>query len=125
MYINNQQIYTSNGLYAHNFYNYNNLKGAISEYKGVLHREEYDYEEFHDNIMEAPLSEPFSTRRMKLLSRPDGFILYSKLGVDFLSTSVLLYPNMKVRLRLIRAGPNFYMISGNLIVRLGIAACLL
>ena len=48
-----------------------------------------------------------------MLSRPDGFMLYGKMGVDFFSTSELLYPNMKVRLRLIRARPNFYMISDN------------
>ena len=42
--INNQQIYNSNGLYAHKFYNSNNFKGAISEYKGVLHCEGYDFE---------------------------------------------------------------------------------
>ena len=35
-------------------------QGAISEYKGVLHCEGYDYEEFPDEIMEAALSEPFS-----------------------------------------------------------------
>ena len=102
VYINNQQIYNCNGLYAHKSYISNNFKGAISEYKGVLHCEGYDYEEFPDEIMEAPLSEPFFTR-MKMLSRPDGFMLYGKLGVDFFSTSELLYPNMKIRLRLIRA----------------------
>ena len=75
VYINNQQIYNSNGLYAHKSYISNNFKGAISEHKGVLHCEGYDYEEFPDEIMEAPLSEPFFTRRMKMLSRPDGFIL--------------------------------------------------
>ena len=32
-------------------------------------------------------------------------------GVDFFSTSELLYPTVKVRLRLIRARRNFYMIS--------------
>ena len=123
MYINNQQIYNSNGLYAHKSYISNNFKGAISEYKGVLHCEGYEYEEFPDEIMEAPLSEPFSTRRMKKLSRPDGFMLYGKLGVDFFSTSELLYPNLKVRLRLIRARPNFYMISDNPNVSLGIVDC--
>ena len=56
---------------------------------------------------------PFFTRRTKLYSRPDGFVLYGKLGIDFLTTSELLYPNMKVRIRLIRARPNFYMISEN------------
>ena len=55
-----------------------------------------------------------------MLSRPDGFILYGKLRVDFRSTSELLYPNMKVRLRLIRTRPNFYMISDNLNLSLGI-----
>ena len=123
VYINNQQIYNSKGLYAHKSYISNNFKGAISEYKGVLHCEGYDYEEFPDEIMEAPLSEPFFTRRMKMLSRPDGFMLYGKLGVDFFSTSELLYPNMKVRLRLIRARTNFYMISDNPHVSLGIVDC--
>ena len=39
VYINNQQIYNSNGLYAHKSYISNNFKGAIAEYKGVLHCE--------------------------------------------------------------------------------------
>ena len=52
-------------------------------------------------------------------------MLYGKLGVDFFSTSELLYPNMEVRLRLIRARPNFYMISDNPNVSLGIVDCLL
>ena len=60
---------------------------------------------------------------MKLLSRPDGFMLYGKLGIDFFSTSELLYPNTKIRLRLNRARPNFYMISGNSDVSLGIVDC--
>ena len=57
---------------------------------------------------------------MKLLSRPDGFMLYGKMRNDFLSAFELLYPNMKIRLRLFRAGPNFYMISDNPNVHLGI-----
>ena len=38
-------------------------------------------------------------------------------------TFELRYPNMKVRLRLIRARPNFYMISDNPNVSLGIVDC--
>ena len=60
---------------------------------------------------------------MKLLSRPDGFMLYGKLGIDFFSTSGLLFPNMKIRLRLIRSRPDFYMISDNHNVCLGIVDC--
>ena len=50
-------------------------------------------------------------------------MLYGNLGVDFFSTSELLYPNMKVRLRLNRARPNLYMISDNPNVSLGIVDC--
>ena len=58
-----------------------------------------------------------------MLSRPDGFMLYGTLGVDAFSTSELLYPNMEIRLRLIRARPKFYMISDNPNVSLGIVDC--
>ena len=84
VYINNQQIYNSNGLYAHKYYNSTNFKAAISEYKGVLHCQGYDYEQDPEGISNR-LPYPFFTRRMKLLSRPDGFMLYGKLGIDFFS----------------------------------------
>ena len=115
-------MYNSNGLYAHNSYISNNFKGAITEYKEVLHCEGYDYGQDPEDITN-PLPEPFFTRTMKLLSRPDGFMLYGKLGIDFFSTSEPLYPNMNIRLRLIGAGPNFYMISDNPNVSLGIVDC--
>ena len=50
-------------------------------------------------------------------------MLYGKLGIDFVSTSELLYPNMKIRLRLNRARPNFYMTSDNPNVSLGVVDC--
>ena len=122
VYINNPQIYNSNGLHAHKSFISNNFKAAISEYKGVLNSEGYDYEQDPEDISN-PLPDPFFTRRMKLLSRPDGLMLYGKMGIDFFSTSELLYPNMKIRLRLIRARRNFYMISDNPNVSLGIVDC--
>ena len=54
VYINNQQIYNSNGLYAHKSYISNNFKAAISEYKGVLHCEGYDYEQDPEDINNPP-----------------------------------------------------------------------
>ena len=122
VYIKNQQIYKTNGLYAHKSYISNKFKAAISEYKGVLLCEGYDYEQDPEDISN-PLLDPFFTMRTKLLSRPDGFMLYGKVGIDFFSTSELLYPNMKIRLRLNRARPNFYMISDNPNVSLGIVDC--
>ena len=122
VYINNQQIYNSNGLYIHKSFISNNFKAAISEYKGVLHCEGYNYEQDAEDISN-PLPGPFFTRRLKLLSRPDGFMLYGKLVIDFFSTFELLYPNMKIRLRLIGAGPIIYMISDNPNVSLGTVDC--
>ena len=60
VYINNQQIYNSNGLYAQKSYISNNFKGAIAEYK--------------------PLSDPSFKMRMKMLGRPVGLMLYGKMG---------------------------------------------
>ena len=122
VYINNQQICTSKGLFARKSYISNNFMGAITEYKGVLRCEGYDYEQDPEDIIN-PLPETFFTRRVKLVSRPDGFILYGKLGINIFSNSELLYPNMKIRLRLIRARPNFYMNSDNPNVSLGIVDC--
>ena len=99
-----------------------NFKAAFSEYKGVLLCEGYDYEQDPEDIRN-PLPDPFFTRTLKLLSRPDGFMLYGKLRVDSFSTFELLYSNMKIRLRLIRARPNFYMISDNPNVSLGSVDC--
>ena len=45
--------------------------------------------------------------------RPDGFILYGKLGIDLFTIWQMLYPHMKVRIRLYRATPSFYMKSKN------------
>ena len=118
MFINNQQIYNSN---AHKSFISNKFSGS-QKYKGVLHCEGYDYEQNSEDV-NNPLADPFFTRRMELLSRPDGFMLYGKLGIDFFSTSELLYPNIKIRLRLNRDGTNFYMISDNPSVSLGIVEC--
>ena len=123
LYINNQHIYNSNGLYAHKSYIFSNFKGAISEYKCVLHCEKYDFEANHDDIQDSPLSDPFFSGRLKMLLRSDGFTLYGKLGVDFFKTYGLLYPNMKVRIRVFRAIPNFYLISDYHNVSLGIVDC--
>ena len=50
-------------------------------------------------------------------------MLYDKLDADFFSTSELLYPNMTIRLQLIRAGLNFNMISDNPNFSFGIGDC--
>ena len=93
-----------------------------SQYRGVLHCEGYDYEQDPVDI-NNPLSDPFFTRRMKLLNIPGGFMLYGKKGIHFFSTSELLNPKMKIMLRLIRARHIFHMISDNPNCSLGIVGC--
>ena len=83
----------------------------------------YDFDGFPEEFKEVPLSETFFKRRTKLLSTPDGFMLCCKWRVDFFSTSELRYPNLKFRLRLISARPNFFMISDNHNVSLGVFDC--
>ena len=58
VYINNQQIYNSNGLFAHKSYVSNNFRTAISEYTRVLYCEGYDYEHDPEDISN-PLPDPF------------------------------------------------------------------
>ena len=117
----NEQIYNSNGLYAHKYHNSKNFKSTLTDYKGKLLCGGYDFEEHSENLNEGP----FFTRRTKLYSRPDGFMLYGKLVIEFLTTSELLYPNMDVRIKQIRAIPKFYMISEKPKVSLGFVDCYL
>ena len=88
-----------------------------------MHCESYDFEANPDDIQDSPLSDPFFSKRLKKLLRSEGFTLYGKFGADFFTTSESLYPNMKVRIRLIRARHNFYMISDNPNVSLAIVDC--
>ena len=108
---------------AHKFYRSNNFKRANFEYKGVLHCEGHDCEKFFDDIMETPLSDSFVSRRMQMLSRPDGLMLYGKLEVAFSCTSDLLYSDLKVGMRLVRFTRNFYMSSDNSNIGPGIVDC--
>ena len=54
LYSNYHLIYNSKGLYVHKSHISNNLKSTLSDYKGVLHCEGYDYEEDSENLVEGP-----------------------------------------------------------------------
>ena len=78
------------------------LRVAISEHKVFLYYEVYDFEANPDDIQDSPVTDPIFSKRLKILLRSDGLTLYEKMGVDFFTTFELLYPNTKVRKRLIR-----------------------
>ena len=58
-----------------------------------------------------------------MLTGLDSSMMCFILGVDFFSNSELVYSKMKVRLRVIRGRPNFYMITGNPNVSVVIVDC--
>ena len=64
VYINNLQIYNSNGLYAHKSSISTNFEAAISQYKRLSHSEGYYYELDSDDITN-PLPDPFLDLRDK------------------------------------------------------------
>ena len=97
--------------------------GAAFLNKQVLHFEDYYFEECTDGIMDALLFEPFFTWRMDLLSIHDSFKLYCISSAEFFFTSEMLYPNIKIRLRLIKAKPNCHKISDHPSSSLGIFDC--
>ena len=73
--------------------------------------------------MGAALSERLLTRRLKKLSRSDGFLMGGNFGVEFFPNSDLLHPKTKVTLQLIIARSNFYNIGDNLKDNIGIVNC--
>ena len=78
MYITNQRFYNSDGNYAHEPYFSHVSKGAFFHSKAALHCELHNWEKARDEIIETNLFEFFYTRRMTVLSRVDGFMLYGK-----------------------------------------------
>ena len=71
VYMNNQQVYKSNGLYAHKCYISNRLIGAISENQGISNYLGFGYEVFLEEVTDVPLSEhTFSQREQKCSVNP-------------------------------------------------------
>ena len=87
-----------------------------------LHCKWYDYEKIPDENMEAPLSDYFSQGEWKCLADPMASCCMVSWGLIF-SIFELINPNMKIRLRLIRARHNFHMIKDNHNLNLGIVDC--
>ena len=121
MYLNNQQIYNSNGLYGHkalisNEFNASTRNNEIM--KGFCYVTDMNLK----NILAILIKSPFIDREEELLLK-NGTTYYDKLAIDLFQCEKLLLPNTKVRLKLIRAGPNFYMITYNPHVSLKVLDC--
>ena len=86
--------------------------------KGILACHEYSFEELPDAFDMHPF-----TDRANCLGTEITFLLYGRLAIDLFTCKKLLLPNPKIRIKLIRARPSFYMLSDNPNVSLKIVDC--
>ena len=86
--------------------------------KGKLACHGYRFEEYPKAFDMYPF-----TDRANSLGSGITFSLYGRLDNDLFTCEKLLLPKTKVRIKLIRARPNFYMLSDNPKVRMKIIDC--
>ena len=118
LYLNNQQVYNSNGLYGHKAIISNEFNASTRNNEGILACHGYEFEKEPSDFEKSP----FIDREEELLLK-NGTTYYGKLAIDLFQCENLLLPNTKPRLKLIRARPNFYMISYNPHVSLKVLDC--
>ena len=118
MYLNNQQVYNSSGLYGHKTLISNEFNTSTRNNEGILACNGYEFEKEPSDFEKSP----FIDREEELLMK-NGTTFYGKLVIDLFQCENLLLPNTKIRLKLIRARPNFYMISNNPHVSLKVLDC--
>ena len=118
VYFNNTMVYNANGLYPLEAQISNEFNSSAVSNKGILACHGYRFEEYP----EAFDMYPFAVRANSLGSGIT-FSLYGRLAIDLLTCEKLLLPKTKIRIKLIRARPNFYMLSDNPNVGLKIADC--
>ena len=118
VYLNNQQVYNSNGLYGHKALISNEFNASTRNNDGILACHGYEFEKQPSDYEKSP----FIDREEELLLK-NGSTYYGKLAIDLFQCEKLLLPNTKVRLKLICARPNYYMISYNPHVSLKVLDC--
>ena len=110
--------YNANGLCPHKAQISNKLNSSAVSNKGILACHGYSFEEYPDAFDMHPL-----TDRANSLGTGITVSLYGRLAIDLFTCEKLLLPNTKARIKLIRARPNFYMLSDNPNVSLKIVDC--
>ena len=107
-YLNNQQVYNSNVLYGHKALISNKFNASTRINEGILACRGYKTEKEPSDYEKSP----FINLEEEILLK-NGGTLYGKIAVDLFQCKSLLLPNTEVRLKLIHARPNLYMISYN------------
>ena len=104
VYFNNEQVYTSNGLYAHKAFISNEFSNTKGTKSSICACQGYMYEKEPASFGD----EPFLSRKAK---KNEEICFYGKLAIDVFTCDKFLLPNVKIRLRLVRSRPNFYIIT--------------
>ena len=118
VYLNNQQVYNSKGLYGHKALISNEFNASTRNNEVILACHGYEFEKEPSDYEKSP----FIDREEEILLK-NRSTYYGKLAFDLFQCEDLLLPNTKVRLKLIRARHNLYMISYNPHVSLKVLDC--
>ena len=118
VYSNNTLVYYANGLYPHKAQISNEFNSSAVSNKGILACHGYSFGEYPEAFHMYPF-----TDRANALGSGITFSLYGRLAIDLFTCEKLLLSKTKVRIKLIRARPNFYMLSDNPNVSLKIFDC--
>ena len=111
-------VYNANGLYPHKAQISNEFNSSAVSNKVILACHGYSFEEHPDAFDMHPFTDRANSLGTRII-----FPLYGRLAIDFFTCEKLLLPKTKVQIKLIRARPNFYMLSDNPNVRLKIVDC--
>ena len=111
-------VYNANGLYPHKAQISNEFNSSAESNKVILACHGYSFEEHPDAFDMHPFTDRANSLGTRII-----FPLYGRLAIDFFTCEKLLLPKTKVQIKLIRARPNFYMLSDNPNVRLKIVDC--
>ena len=119
VYFNKTMVYNSNELCSHKAQISVEFNSSAVINKRIIACHGYSSENFSDAFV---IVCPF-TDRTNSLGTGITFSLYGRVAIDLFTCEKLLLPKTKFRIKLIRARPNFYMLSDNPIVSLKIVDC--
>lgn len=102
---NNEQVYSSNSLYAHKAFISNEYSGTRGTKESISAIQGYSYENTPGDLT----SKAFKDR--KAAQGVEEITFYGKLAIDAFTCESLLLPNVTVRIKLIRSRPQFYLLT--------------
>ena len=105
VYFINEQVDTSNGLYAHKAFISNELSNTEGTENSICACQGYRYEKEPASFGDEP---SFSRK-----TKTEEICFYGKLTIDVSTCDKFLLPNVKIWLRLVRSRPNFYITNQN------------